>query len=254
MIDIHCHLLPGIDDGSKDMATSLQLARDAVADGITHALMTPHHMSREYTNHPDDVIALTDQFQAELDAHDIPLHVYPCQEVHITGGLIAAIDAGDTLTCDEDQHYILLEFPHTDVPTYAEDMFFQVQQRGLIPIIVHPERNEYFMKHPDTLYDFIQRGALSQVTASSYVGTFGKGVAQFASDILTAGLAQVFASDAHHLPNRQYEMSAAFKQLTKQFGADYADLFQENAKAIINGTAVKRLHEQPVKKHLFAKY
>jgi protein-tyrosine phosphatase len=254
MIDIHSHLLPGIDDGSENMATSIQLARDAVADGITHALMTPHHMSREYVNHADEVVELTEQFQKALTEAEVPLTVFPCQEVHVTGNLISAIDEGDILTCDETGVYVLLEFPHNDVPTYARDLFFQVMQRGLVPIIVHPERNEYFMKHTDALYDFISSGCLSQVTASSYVGTFGKDVQHFATDIIDAGLAHVLASDAHHLPGRQYEMGDAFRKLTSEFGAEKSDIFNANAKAIVNGDPVQRFAEQPIKKRFFRRY
>lgn len=254
MIDIHSHLLPEVDDGSKGMRISVQLARDAVADGITHALMTPHHMNREFMNHPDDVIARTAAYQDMLKECGIPLTVFPAQEVHVTGDLLGAIDSGDILTCDDGGRYVLLEFPHNDVPSYSRDLFFQVMQRGMTPIIVHPERNTYFMKHTDQLYDFIQSGCLSQITASSYVGTFGKGVQQFAADIITAGLGHVLASDAHYLPGREYEMSAAFKKLAREFGQERADAFEANAKAIVNGEPVERFTELPIKKRLFSKY
>ena len=104
MIDVHCHMLPGIDDGSKDLTTSLELAQAAVADGITHALMTPHHMNGRYTNHATDVIRMTDEFQDELDRRNIPLTVFPCQEVRINGQLLEAIDHNDILTCDVSGH------------------------------------------------------------------------------------------------------------------------------------------------------
>jgi len=119
MIDVHCHMLPGIDDGSKDLMTSLDLAQAAVADGITHALMTPHHMNGRYTNHAADVIRMTDEFQGELDRNNIPLTIYPCQEVRINGQLLDAIDHGDILTCDASGHYVLIEFPSDDVPEHV---------------------------------------------------------------------------------------------------------------------------------------
>ncbi len=237
------------------MAHSLELARAAVADGITHALMTPHHMNGRYMNHAQDVINRTDAFQEELTKAGIPLTVFPCQEVHISGDLLSAIDNADILTTDENGTYILIEFPHDDIPTYATDMLFQVMQRGITPVIVHPERNEKFMAHPELLYDFINRGCYSQVTASSYVGTFGKSVQAFADDIINNGLAHVFASDAHHLKNRDYEMSAAFRRLTKEHGAEYADTFENNAKALVNGDPVQRFRQTPIKKkRFFAKY
>ena len=122
MIDIHSHLLPGIDDGSESLDVSLQMARDAVADGVTHALMTPHHMNGRYVNHASDVIKLTADFQTELNNANIPLTVFPSQEVRINGGLLSALDDGDILTTDEQGTYILIEFPSDDVPAFTMDM------------------------------------------------------------------------------------------------------------------------------------
>lgn len=251
MIDIHSHLLPGIDDGSKSMDISLQMARDAVADGITHALMTPHHMNGRYTNHAQDVIERTTAFQAALDEHNIPLTVFPSQEVRINGGLMTALDEHDILTTDAQGTYVLIEFPSDDVPTFTMDMLFQIQQRGMVPVIVHPERNTRLMREPQLLYDMVSRGAYAQVTASSYVGTFGKAVSTFAEDIISNGLAHVFASDAHHIPGRSYEMTAAFNKLRETHGGEMANKFEENAKALVNGERLSRFSQTPIKKKRF---
>ena len=251
MIDIHSHLLPGIDDGSESLDVSLQMARDAVADGVTHALMTPHHMNGSYVNHASDVIKLTADFQTELNNANIPLTVFPSQEVRINGGLLSALDDGDILTTDEQGTYILIEFPSDDVPAFTMDMLFQIQQRGLVPIIVHPERNTRLMKEPQLLYDMVSRGAYAQVTASSYVGTFGKAVTAFSEDIIANGLAHLFASDAHHIPGRKYKMTAAFDKLKAAYGSDSAKQFDDNAKALVNGERLSRQHQTPIKKKRF---
>lgn len=251
MIDIHSHLLPGIDDGSENLNVSLQMARDAVADGVTHALMTPHHMNGRYVNHASDVIKLTADFQTELNNANIPLTVFPSQEVRINGGLLSALDDGDILTTDEQGTYILIEFPSDDVPAFTMDMLFQIQQRGLVPIIVHPERNTRLMKEPQLLNDMVSRGAYAQVTASSYVGTFGKAVKAFSEDIIANGLAHLFASDAHHIPGRKYNMRAAFDKLTKQYGQSMVNEFDNNARALVNGEPLVRWHETPIKKKVF---
>ncbi|TGE71814.1 tyrosine-protein phosphatase [Weissella confusa] len=251
MIDIHSHLLPGIDDGSENLDVSLQMARDAVADGVTHALMTPHHMNGRYVNHASDVIKLTADFQTELNNANIPLTVFPSQEVRINGGLLSALDDGDILTTDEQGTYILIEFPSDDVPAFTMDMLFQIQQRGLVPIIVHPERNTRLMKEPQLLYDMVSRGAYAQVTASSYVGTFGKAVTAFSEDIIANGLAHLFASDAHHIPGRKYEMTAAFDKLKTAYVSDLAKRFDDNAKALVNGERLSRQHQTPIKKKRF---
>lgn len=235
MVDLHCHLLPGIDDGSKNMETSLRLAREATENGVTHALLTPHHMNGHYVNHKQDVIRKTKEFQKQINAHDIPLTVFPGQEVRINGQLLEALNKDDILFADTAGKYLMLEFPDDDVPHYTNQMIFDLQQRGIIPVIVHPERNTKIMSKPDLIYQLLEKGCLSQITASSYVGTFGKKVKDFSYRLIEAGQGYIFASDAHNLPGRKYEMRQAFEKMQREFGQELADQFQKNARLIING-------------------
>ncbi|GAA3605417.1 tyrosine-protein phosphatase [Secundilactobacillus similis] len=247
MIDLHCHLLPGVDDGSKSLDISLRLAQEAVENGITHALLTPHHMNGVFMNHRSEVIEQTAHFQKELQDHGISLTVFPGQEVRINGDLLTALDENDILFADESGQYLMLEFPDDDVPAYTSDMVYQLQQRGIVPVIVHPERNTKIMKHPSLLFELLEKGCLSQITASSYVGTFGKKVEAFSEQLIAAGQGYLFASDAHDLPGRKYEMREAFGKLQMKFGSELANEFEENAKAIINGDAVSPHRIEPVK-------
>ena len=240
MVDLHCHLLPGIDDGSKSMEISLRLAKEATENGVTHALLTPHHMNGHYVNHKQDVLARTKEFQEELEKNNIPLTVFPGQEVRINGQLIEALDNDDILFADESGKYMMLEFPDNDVPHYTNQMIFNLQQRGITPVVVHPERNTKIMAEPDLLYQMLEKGCLSQITASSYVGTFGKKVEKFSKNLIVAGQGYIFASDAHDLPGRKYEMRQAFDKLSREFGADVAQEYQDNARAIINGDEIGR--------------
>lgn len=238
MIDLHCHLLPGIDDGSENLEISLRLAAEAVQNGVNYALLTPHHMNGVYINHRQDVIRMTTGFQEQLNKNKIQLTVFPGQEVRINGNLLEALDKHDILFADEGGRYLMLEFPDDDVPTYTNDMIYKLQQRGITPIIVHPERNTKIMRHPNLIYDLLQKGCLSQITASSYVGTFGRKVESFSRQLIAAGQGYVFASDAHNLPGRKYEMREAFNKLQSEFGTELAVEFEDNAKKIINGEIV----------------
>ena len=248
MVDLHCHLLPGIDDGSKSMAISLRLAREATENGITHALLTPHHMNGRYVNHKQDVIKRTAAFQKEIDAHQIPLTVFPGQEVRTNGDLLTALDKDDILFADTGNRYLMLEFPDDDVPHYTGQMIFDLQQRGIIPVIVHPERNTMIMARPELLHELLEKGCLSQITASSYVGTFGKKVERFSKQLITAGQGYVFASDAHDLPGRKYEMRQAFEKLSQEFGGELVEQYQNNARSIINGANVPLNETRTIKK------
>lgn len=251
MIDLHCHLLPGVDDGSKSMDISLKLANDAVRDGIDYALLTPHHMNGVYLNHKKEVIQQTQEFQVELDRHKISLKVFPGQEVRINGDLLTALDQDDILFADEGGQYLMLEFPDDDIPNYTSNMIYELMQRGIIPVIVHPERNTKIMKQPDILYDLLNKGCLSQITAGSYVGIFGHKVQKFSKQLIQSGQVYIFASDAHNLPNRKYEMTNAFAKLGNEFGNDYVSKFNENAKRIINGDNILSNDFSKIKTHLF---
>ena len=125
------------------------------------------------------------------------------------------------------------------MPTYAKDMIFNIQQRGLTPIVVHPERNSRILKEPHILQELIEQGCLVQITASSYVGTFGKEIEKMSKQFIEAGQCACFASDAHDLPKRQYEYSEALKKLSKEFGSDLAQQSQDNARAFVNGDNVQ---------------
>lgn len=145
----------------------------------------------------------------------------------------------------------MLEFPDDDVPHYTNRMIFDLQQRGITPVIVHPERNTMIMTKPVLLYGLLEKGCLSQITASSYVGTFGRKVEHFSRQLIETGQSYVFASDAHNLPGRKYEMQQAFDKLQHEFGRDLADQYQQNAQAIINGENIPINSLQRIKKRHF---
>lgn len=238
LIDLHCHILPGVDDGSKDLQMSLDLARVAVDQGISHALLTPHHMDGEYVNHKQDIIEKTNEFQKKLDSNQISLTVFAGQEVHLTGELISAIVEDDVLFMDETNRYLLLELPHNGIPEYTADMIFDLTTRGIVPVITHPERNLGFQEKPDKLYEFVKMGCLTQLTSSSYLGVFGKHVQELTEQIIKANLGFVFASDAHNFKGRRYLMKEAFDKLEREEGRNKAQRFNINAKNIINGDDV----------------
>jgi len=238
LIDLHCHILPGVDDGSKDLQMSLDLAKVAVDQGISHSLLTPHHMDGDYTNHKKDVIKKTSDFQDALNEANIPLTVFAGQEVHLTGELMDAIAKDDVLFMDATNRYLLLELPHDGIPAYTEDMIFDLTTRGITPVIAHPERNLGIQEDPDKLYNFIKMGCLSQLTSSSYLGVFGEKVQTLTEKIIKANLGFVFASDAHNFKGRRFLMKEAFDKLEKEEGIRKVELFNANAKNIINGDDV----------------
>ena len=251
MIDLHCHILPGIDDGAETMEASIAMAEKAISQGITHILCTPHHNNGKYHNPKSDVISLVSSLQSELDQRNLPLTVLEGQEVRITGDLIADIRNDEILFTDLDDTYILIEFPTMEVPTYSEQVFFELKSLGMTPVIVHPERNAYFRKDPNNLLPFLEMGCLAQLTAPSYMGVFGKDIQKTAKLMVEYNLVQMVASDAHGVKKRTFYMKETYEEIAKDFGQKKVDAMREVAKDLINGDPVSFQDFQEVKKKKF---
>ncbi|MCA9404225.1 MAG: tyrosine protein phosphatase, partial [Candidatus Omnitrophica bacterium] len=166
MIDIHCHILPDIDDGPRTMEESLEMCRIAVADGITTIVATPHHNSPYVESLPADVVLKkVAELREELHRHTIPLEILPGQEIHITETIVEDILQGRSLTLNNAGKYALIEMPADSVPFYVRQVVERLKVNGITAIIAHPERNRQVQQDPQSLADLIAAGALGQITA-----------------------------------------------------------------------------------------
>lgn len=203
MIDLHNHLLPGIDDGAPDIDASLTLARIAVRDGITHIVCTPHIHPGRYDNTVASIHAARALFVEALHAANIPLQVAAAAEVRFGVELMEGITQGSIpfLGEWEGKHVLLLEFPHNDIPFAADRLISWLVQRNIVPMIAHPERNKGIMRTPSRLKPFLEQGCLLQVTAGSVAGRFGPAAQEISHALLKQNVVTILASDAH---NEQY--------------------------------------------------
>lgn len=254
MLDLHCHILPGVDDGAQTLEDAVQMAEQAVEEGITHILATPHHMKRDWINEKKPVIQKVRELQAELDSRQIDLTIFPGQEVSIYGELLKDIEDNKILFTDESHNYVLIEFPSSSIPTYAERLFYELQSHGKTPIIVHPERNHYILEHPNRLKDFIDKGALAQLTAASYTGGFGKKIQKISKQLIEANLVHFIASDAHNTGNRSFHMKEAHDLLVKEYGRSKRNEFHQTTRDLLNGDPVITPDTHPIKKTLLSKW
>ncbi|MFD1362335.1 tyrosine-protein phosphatase [Lentibacillus salinarum] len=250
MIDIHCHILPGIDDGAKTITDSLAMAEDAAQQGIHTIVATPHHRNGKYENMKTDIIQYTHDLNEHLKEADIPVTILPGQETRINGDMTRDIEA-DELASLNDTKYLFVEFASNHVPRYAKQMLFDIQVAGHIPVIVHPERNSAIIQHPSILHEFVQKGALTQVTAASLAGKFGKNIQKFSHQLIEANLTHFLASDAHNTTTRGFAMDEAYQELSEQHGHEMTYLFMENAQLLIDGMNVNKDEPQPIKKKKF---
>lgn len=220
MIDLHCHFLPGIDDGPETMAQSLDLARAAVADGITHAVLTSHVHPERYPNQRHNLALAAVAYAAELKRANIGLHVRIGGEARLCPELIDLIAADQVPFLGQVDGYriLLLEFPHQMIPLGSMRFVDSLLRQKIRPLIAHPERNKAIMTKIDKVREFTEAGCWLQLTAGSLVGRFGPQAEKAAFDLIDEGWHCLAATDAHNLSNRPPLLSEARDVLQQRYG------------------------------------
>jgi protein-tyrosine phosphatase len=247
MIDLHSHILPGIDDGATTLEESIKMARLAVQDGIQLLAATPHHNNGRYSNESNSVKLAIDSLNKELISRDIPLRLLAGQEIRFNDLFWEEWEAGNLLTLN-DSRYMLIELPGQHVPTGIWDVIHELKLKGVIPIIAHPERNSDLANGIETLQELVEAGALSQVTSHSLNGLFGRRIRQAALEMCRRNLVHIVASDAHNPELRPFGMSEAYRFVNSKLGSAYVEHYQANALAIANNQNIELWQPRAAKK------
>lgn len=238
MIDIHSHILPGIDDGARSMDEALRMSEMALADGINTIVATPHHMLGVYENTKEEISAELQRFREALNSAGVDIEVLPGSDVSLEDGLPGAIGAGTVMTLNDGGKFLLLELPTFFQPNQVKEQVFKLKLGGVVSVISHPERNLRLMENTDTLYDLITMGALVQITGESLSGRMGGNVRGNALKLLKLGMVHVIATDAHNTSSRPPVLSAAREAAAAVVGADEAEkMVLHTPRAIIDGIA-----------------
>lgn len=223
MIDLHSHILPGIDDGSKSLEMSLAMARIAVDDGITMMACTPHIYPGMYMNDKAGITAARDALQATLDEHAIALQLTTGADVHLVPGLLEGLRAGTVPTLHNTRYLLLEPSHHVAPPRFAESVF-QLVAAGYVPVITHPERLTWVEDNFQVFVDLTQQGAWMQVTAGALTGVFGPRAKYWGERFVGEGLTHIIATDAHSAGRRIPVMSEARAIAERLLGREEAQL------------------------------
>jgi protein-tyrosine phosphatase len=213
-VDIHCHLLPGIDDGAEHLDETLAMARLAVENGTSTIIATPHQLGNFGQNRGDDIRRRVAELQQRLDAAEIPLRVLPGADVRIEPGMVDAIVRGEVLSLGDHRRHVLLELPH-ELYLPLEPVLEELSHRRMVGVLSHPERNQGILRKPDVLPALVEAGCLLQITAGSICGTFGPQCRQFCEWLLGEGLVHFVATDAHGVRSRRPLMRRAFERVAE---------------------------------------
>lgn len=223
MIDLHIHVLSGLDDGADDVSASLQMCRLAAADGETTLVAAAHMFDGMHDVSRPDLLRGVQSLRDALDAGGLSMRIEPAGDTHIGPDLADRFRAGETVTIGDAGRYLLVEFPRDIVPPGARDVLFELMLEDVTPIITHPERNREIQNCPEVLADLVREGVLSQLTAGSLLGRFGETTADCARELLTRNMAHVVASDAHSPIHRAPGLARARRMAADLVGEERAD-------------------------------
>ncbi len=239
MIDIHSHVLPGLDDGARSSDEAVAMVRIAAQAGTTDLVATPH-ANLDYKFEREVVEAKL----AELGAachHEVRLH-YGCDFHFYFDNIQNALERPEDYTIAH-KRYLLVEFPDVLIPNNTGEVFERMLERGITPIVTHPERNYLLHARVQQIERWVQAGVLMQVTAQSFSSRFGREVRSFTGELMRRGLVHFVASDAHDPEDRTPRLDGAFNHVLRKYGREWADaLFLTNPGCVIHG---EPLREQP---------
>jgi protein-tyrosine phosphatase len=247
MIDLHCHMLPGIDDGARDLDIALEMARIALDDGITLTVCTPHIYPGLYQNDAAKIRLAVGVFERQLEDAGIALQVTGGADIQVVPELTDRLRAGIFPTL-HGSRYFLFEPPHHAVPTRFKESIFDVLAHGYVPVITHPERLTWIDKeHYGWLVDAARQGAWLQVTAGAITGRFGDRAQYWGQRMLAEGMVHLLATDAHGVERRPPLLAEGREEAAKWVGTEEADrLVDARPRGIIDNSDPTDLQPPPV--------
>lgn len=238
MIDIHNHIIPSVDDGPSNEEEMIKLVKQAADQNITGIVASPHHLHYRYDNEFQDIVQKVQEINEHEEVKKLGITVYPGQEVRISDQLLTHLDNGKIKGINNSK-YLLLELPSNQVPNYTQNIIYEIQTRGFIPVIVHPERNKQISQDINILYGLVGIGALSQLTASSLTGTFGKNIQKLSLQMIEHNLVHFIASDAHHSDLRPFGLANVVNNKKLVKWEESIKMYLKNNEKMINNEKIQ---------------
>lgn len=233
-IDLHSHILPGVDDGSPDLATSIAIARKAVEAGVEEIVCTPHVMPPDFDNDRDSILRAVEALSREISRNQIPIKLSPGGEVYFTFDLPERLEKGELPLIGRE--YLMIEFPMQEIPVSGFDLLFALQLKGASLILAHPERNQGIMADPSLAGRLVDREVRLLLNSGSIRGRYGHESRERAIDLISRGMVTAVASDCHGNPDQMLSLPGAFEEISEIFGLETArELFEKNPARIARG-------------------
>lgn len=256
MIDIHSHILPGIDDGSRSMDESIEILKRAKLCGVTDIIVTPHYIAgSKYITNNEEKKELFKSLKKEIKKRKIDINLYLGNEVFVENNMLELKEKGNISTLNNTR-YLLFELPLNYEFNNLEDLLFNLRCKKIIPIIAHPERYAFLKKNPSLIQDLIDAGALFQSNIGSFLGTYGSDAKDTVMLFLKHNMITFIASDVHRRNNNFYERIEELKVILRKYISEEEinNLLGENARKILNKEVIEVSSYTPIKKGFFGKW
>ncbi len=255
MIDLHAHILPGLDDGASNLDESAEMCLMAGLDGVRTIVATPHTGNGTYDNNRTRIIAAVRELSSYLKQKGVSVEILPGADTYIHAHLDRRILDGHVLTINDNMRYVMVEFPKHAVPPNLIEWLFRMTLAGFVPVLTHPERNTALSRKLDIVREWVEKGGLVQLTAMSLTGAFGQKIRECSEELLQRNLVHVIASDAHSSTRRPPLLSEAVERAASLVGPVYArTLVEDNPAAIIAGAPFAIPAPIEKKKHFFLRW
>jgi protein-tyrosine phosphatase len=256
-MDLHSHLLPGLDDGARDTQEALQLMKTAANDGVAGIVATPHFVIGGYMPSRETILSNVEELRALAQAEGLSVSIYPGSECYLEHGLIDLLNKGEVLTINDGGKYLLVELPRMNFPSHAHQLLFELQLEGITPILAHPERNIAIAREPNLLIELIDRGILTQMNSGSLLGFYGSKVQEVAYILMSHKMVHMIGTDSHN-PKRAEGLSLlrAFEEAEKLVDEAWLRYIKDVPGRIVRGEEIgvpEPLEYRPRRKGLLSK-
>lgn len=240
MVDIHCHILPGIDDGPKTYDESLKMVEQAVNQGIKTIIATPHYPYGDYQYEKEEVFEKVETLQEKIDEAGLTCCIYPGMELYLFPGIIKKIDQNKVIPLLQKSKYLLVEFPLDSFSRSLINILHEINIRGYTPIIAHPERYNFMQHNSLVINEILQYNILMQINADSILGNNGQKAKKIAIELIKQNLVSFIASDGHSSKWRNVKLSEAIAVLEKNIKFNLLEKIINNSRKVINEQEIDR--------------
>jgi protein-tyrosine phosphatase len=253
LIDIHTHILPGVDDGVQSLDEAISILRKASKEGIQRVVFTPHVLEAPSARKWHEISRTCHRLSRHIQQENLPIAIHLGAELFVSPDLPRMIEENPALTIDCGKKYALFELPASEIPPFTLETVYRLLLRGIVPILAHPERNLEIQAEPGTLLELIQKGLLTQLNAASLSGKYGKNARKTAKILLAHDLIHLMGSDLHALPEGPYPLLEGIDLASRIVGKRQAtEMVTTIPEKILNGEAIDHPRPKPIRKRFLS--